>query len=97
VINSLSNPHPDLPHDTEILAQLIIDETIFLQTVPVEKDAGRQLWTLEVDCKMLGSSLHLGVSHVAHHTVASAQLELSISRLQLFVRVQVEVLVYLVG
>jgi hypothetical protein len=52
VIESLSNPHRDLPNDTELVAQLIIDECIVLQTLPVKKDTVRQSWELKVNCKM---------------------------------------------
>lgn len=52
IIESLSNPHHDLPNDTEIVAQLVIDHCIFLQTVPVKKNTSQQSWKLKVGCKM---------------------------------------------
>jgi hypothetical protein len=52
MIESLSNPHHDLPNDAEIIAQLIINDSIFLQTVPVKKSISQQSWELEIGCKM---------------------------------------------
>jgi hypothetical protein len=52
VIKLLSNPHRDLPDDTDILAQLIIDEIIIVETIHMKKDTGQWSWKLKVDCKM---------------------------------------------
>jgi hypothetical protein len=50
VVESSSNPHDDLPDDTEMLAQLIVDESIIQQTLPVKRDNARQSWELKFDC-----------------------------------------------
>jgi hypothetical protein len=52
IVKSPSNPHRDLPDDTEIFAQLIIDERIVFQTLPMKKNTGHQSWNLGVDCQM---------------------------------------------
>jgi len=58
----LSNPHHDLPDDTEIVAQLIIDDNIFLQTVPVKKITSRPSWKLKVGCKIPIYALHFSIA-----------------------------------
>ena len=52
-IKSLCDPpsHRDLPDDTEMVAQLIIDDSIFLQTVPV-KSTGQESWKSKIGCDM---------------------------------------------
>ena len=54
IIKSFCNPpsHRDLPDDTEMVAQLIIDDSIFLQTVPVKKNTGQESWKLKIGCDM---------------------------------------------
>jgi hypothetical protein len=53
VIKSLeSDPHHDLPDDTEIFIQLTKDEHIFLQTSPVERDISDWSWEVKVNYKM---------------------------------------------
>ena len=53
ILELLSNPHGDIPDDSKILVQLIVDESILWETLPVGKEgAHRPLWKLEVDCKM---------------------------------------------
>jgi hypothetical protein len=51
-IESLSNPHRDLPDDTQMHAQLIIDEIILSQTVALKKDTVHQSWKLKIDFEM---------------------------------------------
>ncbi|KAF8135903.1 hypothetical protein K438DRAFT_1947290, partial [Mycena galopus ATCC 62051] len=47
-ITSLTNPHDDLPGDTKMAAQLIIEENIFLQTLPVPSEQDQKSWKLGV-------------------------------------------------
>ncbi|KAF8182754.1 hypothetical protein K438DRAFT_1152683 [Mycena galopus ATCC 62051] len=51
-ITSLTNPHDDLPGDMEMFAQLIIDEIIFLQTLPVASGEDQRSWKLEFGCNI---------------------------------------------
>ncbi|KAJ7693183.1 CHAT domain-containing protein [Mycena rosella] len=50
-IKSLTNPHDDLPEDAPMFAQIIIDGTIFLQTVLVES-AESHTWKLDFECEI---------------------------------------------
>jgi hypothetical protein len=52
VIESLSNPHRDIPDDTQIFAQLIIHDIILRRTVAVKKETGRHSWKVEADFEM---------------------------------------------
>ncbi|KAJ7280556.1 hypothetical protein C8J57DRAFT_1563358 [Mycena rebaudengoi] len=45
-VTSLTNPHDDLPGDMKMSAQLIIDENIFLQTLPVASEHNEMSWKL---------------------------------------------------
>jgi hypothetical protein len=51
-VTSLTNPHDDLPGDMKMFAQLIIEEFIFLQTLPVASDQDRKSWKLVFGCNM---------------------------------------------
>ncbi|KAF8129645.1 CHAT domain-containing protein [Mycena galopus ATCC 62051] len=51
-INSLSNSHDDLPPDTKMSVQIVIDGYIFLQTMPVETEPSANSWKVKVDCKL---------------------------------------------
>ncbi|KAJ7114341.1 CHAT domain-containing protein [Mycena epipterygia] len=52
-INSLSNPHDDLPPDMRMSVQIVLDGHIFLQTVPVESEPSVNCWKVRIDCKIL--------------------------------------------
>jgi hypothetical protein len=47
----LSNPHEDLPEDSKLLAQVIVNNIILVQSVPVENDAHHS-WEMKLDYKM---------------------------------------------
>ncbi|KAJ7469111.1 TPR-like protein [Mycena latifolia] len=51
-IRSLNNPHDDLPADMQMFAQLIINENIFLQTVPVDSEVSQNSWKLDFGCNL---------------------------------------------
>ncbi|KAF8155070.1 hypothetical protein K438DRAFT_1777947 [Mycena galopus ATCC 62051] len=46
-VTSLTNPHDDLPGDMEMFAQLIIEENIFLQTLPVASEHDQPSWHMD--------------------------------------------------
>jgi hypothetical protein len=48
----LTNPHDDLPGGMKMFAQLIIDETIFQQTLPVVSEQDQKSWKLLFGCNM---------------------------------------------
>ncbi|KAJ7108254.1 hypothetical protein C8R44DRAFT_857772 [Mycena epipterygia] len=51
-ITSFSNPHLDLPRGMQMVAQLIIDDIIVQQTMPVDAEniQGSSSWTMKFDC-----------------------------------------------
>jgi hypothetical protein len=49
---SLINPHDDLPGDMKMFAQLIIEENIFQQTLPVASERDQMGWELGFGCNM---------------------------------------------
>jgi hypothetical protein len=51
-ITSLTNLHDDLPGDMKMFAQLIIEENIFLQTLPVASEHNQMSWKLCFGCNM---------------------------------------------
>ncbi|KAF8218104.1 hypothetical protein K438DRAFT_1925316, partial [Mycena galopus ATCC 62051] len=51
-ITSLTNPHDDLPSDMKMFAQLIIEEIIFLQTLPVSSEQDQKSWKLQFGCNI---------------------------------------------
>ncbi|KAF8149794.1 hypothetical protein K438DRAFT_1779174 [Mycena galopus ATCC 62051] len=70
-ITSLTNPHDDLPGDMEMFAQLIIDEIIFLQTLPVASGEDQRSWKLEFGCNMIHRPSHpLSPAHAPTFSVA---------------------------
>jgi hypothetical protein len=54
----LSNPHDDLPSDTKLSIQIVIDGHIFLQTMPVETELSAN-WKVRVDCKLWVSAFSI--------------------------------------
>jgi hypothetical protein len=48
----LTNPHDDLPGDMKMFAQLIIEENIFLQTLPMASERNQMSWKLGFECNM---------------------------------------------
>ncbi|KAJ7110498.1 hypothetical protein C8R44DRAFT_742976 [Mycena epipterygia] len=51
-VMSLTNPHGDLPGDMKMCAQLIIEENIFLQTLPVASEHDQISWKLGFGCNI---------------------------------------------
>jgi hypothetical protein len=51
-VTSLTNPHNDLPGDMTMSAQLIVDENIFLQIMPVASEHNDMSWKLVFECTM---------------------------------------------
>ncbi|KAF7336913.1 hypothetical protein MVEN_02127600 [Mycena venus] len=51
-IKSLSHPHNDLPLDTQMFAQVIVNKYIFLQTMLANTEPSRDSWKLKPDCKI---------------------------------------------
>ncbi|KAJ7657080.1 TPR-like protein [Mycena rosella] len=51
-IHSFSNPHDDLPPETRISVQIVIDGHIFIQTMPAETEPCSNSWKVKVDCKL---------------------------------------------
>ncbi|KAF7372930.1 hypothetical protein MSAN_00499700 [Mycena sanguinolenta] len=45
-VTSITNPHNDLPGDMKMFAQLIMEDNIFGQTLPVESENNRMSWKL---------------------------------------------------
>ncbi|KAF7366233.1 hypothetical protein MVEN_00500600 [Mycena venus] len=51
-VTSLTNPHDDLPRDMKMFAQVIIEENISQQTLPVASEQGQRSWKLGFDCNI---------------------------------------------
>ncbi|KAJ7199961.1 TPR-like protein [Mycena pura] len=51
-ITSLNSPHDDLPGDMKMFAQLIIEENIFVQTLPVASEHDQMSWKLSFGCNI---------------------------------------------
>ncbi|KAJ6461773.1 CHAT domain-containing protein [Mycena sanguinolenta] len=51
-ITSLTNPHDDLPGDMKMFAQLIVEENIFVQTLPLASEHDQISWKLGFGCNM---------------------------------------------
>jgi hypothetical protein len=51
-IKSLTNPHDDLPGDMKMFAQLIIEENVSLQTLPIASEHDQISWKLGFGCNM---------------------------------------------
>ncbi|KAJ6545703.1 CHAT domain-containing protein [Mycena capillaripes] len=52
-VTSLTHPHDDLPGDMKMFAQLIIEENIFLQTLPVASEQDqKKSWKLGFGCNI---------------------------------------------
>ncbi|KAJ7233553.1 CHAT domain-containing protein [Mycena rebaudengoi] len=51
-ITSLTNPHADLPGDMKMFAQLIVEDNIFLQALPVASEDNQMSWKLGFGCKI---------------------------------------------
>ncbi|KAJ7434939.1 hypothetical protein FB451DRAFT_1310467 [Mycena latifolia] len=66
-IDSLSNPHDDLPLDTQMSAQLIVDRHIFLQTLQVESPPFQHYWDLRTDC-IIPSHTHIVLVAIIRHS-----------------------------
>ncbi|KAJ7277231.1 hypothetical protein C8J57DRAFT_1581528 [Mycena rebaudengoi] len=52
-VTSLTNPHADLPGDMKMFAQLIVEDNIFLQALPVASEDNQMSWKLGFGCKIL--------------------------------------------
>ncbi|KAJ7464032.1 CHAT domain-containing protein [Mycena latifolia] len=66
-IDSLSNPHDDLPLDTQMSAQLIVDRHIFMQTLQVESPPFQHCWDLRTDC-IIPSHTHIVLVAIIRHS-----------------------------
>ncbi|KAK6974138.1 CHAT domain-containing protein [Favolaschia claudopus] len=51
-IESLIYPHEDLPDGMKMFAQLIIEKTIWLQTLAVESEPDGRSWNVKIECKI---------------------------------------------
>ncbi|KAJ7240985.1 hypothetical protein C8J57DRAFT_1562049, partial [Mycena rebaudengoi] len=51
-VTSLTSPHDDLPGDMKMFAQLIVEDHIFLQTLPVASEDNQMSWKLGFGCKI---------------------------------------------
>lgn len=48
-----SAPHQDVPDNSKLVAQIIVDQIVLVQTIPVSSvDDNGDCWELAVDCKM---------------------------------------------
>ncbi|KAJ6613201.1 CHAT domain-containing protein [Mycena sp. CBHHK59/15] len=73
-IRSLTNPHDDLPKDMQMFAQVIIDKSIFLQTVPVEAEESQTSWELDFGCKIQPHILMFSVVILRHSQTGGTRL-----------------------
>ncbi|KAJ6624591.1 CHAT domain-containing protein [Mycena sp. CBHHK59/15] len=73
-IRSLTNPHDDLPKDMQTFAQVIIDKSIFLQTVPVEAEESQTSWELDFGCKIQPHIPMFSVAILRHSQTGGTQL-----------------------
>ncbi|KAJ6536432.1 hypothetical protein DFH09DRAFT_1091390 [Mycena vulgaris] len=46
------DPQDDLPEDTQMFGKIIMDENVFLQTVPVGLEGSPTAWNLEFGCSV---------------------------------------------
>ncbi|KAJ7500145.1 TPR-like protein [Mycena galericulata] len=51
-VTSLTNPHDDLPSDMKMSTQVIIEDFIFLQTLPVGSEHDHTSWKLVLGCNI---------------------------------------------
>ncbi|KAJ7218802.1 CHAT domain-containing protein [Mycena rebaudengoi] len=51
-VTSLTNSHDDLPGDMKMFAQLIVQDNIFLQTLPVASEQDQTSWKLGFGCNI---------------------------------------------
>ncbi|KAF7366587.1 Pleiotropic drug resistance ABC transporter protein [Mycena sanguinolenta] len=61
-ITSSTNPHNDLTDDMKMFAQLIIDENIFLQTLPEASENSQMSWKFSVGCNIPPHALTFSVA-----------------------------------
>ncbi|KAJ7469252.1 TPR-like protein [Mycena latifolia] len=61
-VTSLTNPHDDLPGDMKMFAHLIIEENIFLQTLPVASEHDQMSWKLGFGCNIPPHTLVFSVA-----------------------------------
>ncbi|KAF7366555.1 CHAT domain-containing protein [Mycena sanguinolenta] len=59
---SSTNPHNDLPGDMKMFAQLIIEENIFQQTLPVVAENNQMGWKLAFGCNIPPNALTFSVA-----------------------------------
>ncbi|KAJ7277246.1 CHAT domain-containing protein [Mycena rebaudengoi] len=52
-VTALTNPHADLPGDMKMFVQLIVEDNIFLQALPVASEDNQMSWKLGFGCKIL--------------------------------------------
>ncbi|KAJ7481802.1 hypothetical protein FB451DRAFT_137500 [Mycena latifolia] len=73
-IRSLTNPHDDLPTDMQMFAQLIINENIIRQTVPVESEVSHSSWNLDFGCNIAPDTPVFLVAILRHSKTAGTRL-----------------------
>ncbi len=52
-VNFADPPHRDIPKNSKICAQIVIEDSIFAQTIAVDSlDEGGNSWKLGIECNM---------------------------------------------
>ncbi len=53
IVKLLDAPHRDIPDGSKLFAQIIIDNVIFAQTLPLDNDGSQnESWNLTIECEM---------------------------------------------
>ncbi|KAJ7244677.1 CHAT domain-containing protein [Mycena rebaudengoi] len=73
-VTSLTNPHDDLPSDMKMSAQLIVDENIFLQTMPVASEHDEMSWKFSLGCTIPPHAAVFSVAVLRHSEVEGTRL-----------------------
>ncbi|KAJ7290684.1 TPR-like protein [Mycena rebaudengoi] len=61
-VTSRTDPHDDLPSDMKMFAQLIIEEKIVLQTLPVASEHNQMRWNLIFGCSISSYDVRFSVA-----------------------------------
>ncbi|KAJ7440863.1 TPR-like protein [Mycena latifolia] len=73
-VKSLTSPHDDLPADMQMFAQLIINEEIIRQNVPVELEVSHSSWNLDFECDIGPDTPVFLVAILRHSKTAGTRL-----------------------
>ncbi|KAJ7266778.1 CHAT domain-containing protein [Mycena rebaudengoi] len=73
-VTLLTNPHADLQGDMKMSAQLIIEENIFLQTLPVASEQDEMSWKLAFDCTIPPHTVFFSVTVLRHSETDGTRL-----------------------